>query len=301
MKVQQNRPLHELNWWKVGGQAEFFVAPKTEAEVIEALKWASEKNLELHIFSGGSNILVQDGLLHGLVLSLHDLSGIIGIAETPEKIAIEAWAGTPKSELAKIFLQKKLAPAAFLTGIPGDIGGGVVMNAGVGEDRRPREFCEIVEWIDVLDLTPGKNLGLKRRVLGSELHWEYRHCSGYQPGLVTKVGVAWENKPSPELMNEVREATKKRVASQPLTQPSCGSVFRNPPGHKSARLIEGAGLKGFTIGGAQVSTKHANFIVNIGGATATDVHAVIAHVRETVKKTDGVELQTEVKYIGRWN
>jgi UDP-N-acetylmuramate dehydrogenase len=300
MKIHQNHPLKELNWWKVGGSAQFFAAPESESDLVEALRFASSKSLAVHVISGGSNVLIQDGVIDGLVLSTHSLKGILSTEEKNGKLHIEAWAGTPKSEAAKVYLQKKLAPAVFLTGIPGDLGGGVVMNAGVGEARKPREFCEIVEWIEIFDLSPAANFA-KRRIAAADLQWEYRNCSGYQPAVITKVGLVWANEPDPQVLQDVREATKKRVQTQPLNQPSCGSVFRNPPGHKSARLIEGAGLKGYSIGQAQVSTKHANFIVNLGQATASDVHALICHVRDTVKAQHGIDLHAEVKYIGTWN
>ncbi len=292
--IQTNRSLKELNWWRVGGVAEYFAAPTTVEVLKQVLQWAQKHQLPLSILSGGSNVLVPDGVLRGLTLSIHELKGLLQ-TETGEMIRIRALAGTPKSELAKIFLQNRLPPAIFLMGIPGDLGAGVVMNAGIGEQRTPREFCEIVESIKVLRF----QTLVEEVVQGRDIHWEYRHSSGWQPGLITEVTVVWPNQPDVNVPNEVRAQTKKRVATQPLDLPNCGSVFRNPPGHKAAQLIDSCGLKGFRIGGACVSNKHANFIVNDQGAQSSDIKAIIEHVRDEVLKQHGLELKTEVVFLGQ--
>ena len=315
--VTQNHPLKDLNWWKVGGAAEFFSAPVSVEELELVYKWAVTSEKKIWVISGGSNVLVRDGVVSGLVLSLHHLKGIVSqdtikrsedssdsIKTSGDKVnssgvlQIKCLSGTPKSDVAKIFLQNKLAPAVFLTGIPGDMGGGVVMNAGIGESRIPREFCEIVKEIEVLRFDSSTDQTQIITYAGSSLKWEYRHSSGWQPGVITKVTVAWPMEPDPIVLQEVKAQTKKRVSTQPLDLPSCGSVFRNPVGHKSAQLIEGCGLKGFRIGGACVSTKHANFIVNDQGAKASDIRAVIEHVQNTVRTHKGIELKTEVVFIG---
>jgi UDP-N-acetylmuramate dehydrogenase len=134
-----------------------------------------------------------------------------------------------------------------------------------------------------------------------EIQWTYRHSSGWQPGIVVRAGFAWPAEHECEandIAARVREANRARLSKQPLDMPSCGSVFVNPPGHKSGALIESCGLKGFRVGGAQVSPKHANFIVNTGGATAADIKAVIEHVQKTVKEQKAVALTTEVVFLG---
>jgi UDP-N-acetylmuramate dehydrogenase len=206
---------------------------------------------------------------------------------------IVALAGTAKAEAARAFMQKKLMPAIFLTGIPGDLGGGVVMNAGVGEMIVPREFCETVKWIDVLRA----NLDVER-VLGSQIKWEYRHSSGWQPGVIVRVCLEWKEESDPNVLNLVRQATQKRVQSQPLELPSGGSTFRNPPGLKAAKIIDECGLKGFRVGGASVSMKHANFIVNDQNATAEDIRNVILNVKQEVKNKTGIDLHEEVILFG---
>jgi UDP-N-acetylmuramate dehydrogenase len=305
--IEENKSLREMNWWRVGGVARYYAAPRSLEELKNVWRWAANPSvsglaqaLPIWVFSGGSNILVQEGVVQGLVLSMHELRGLEVLNTTPN-IEVRCWAGTAKSEVAKIFLQNRLPPAVFLTGIPGDMGGGVVMNAGIGEARVPREFCEIVREVEVLNYDPSRDQFNVRTFKGADLCWEYRHSSGWQPGIITQVTVGWVNSPDAEVPNLVRAQTQKRVSTQPLNIPNCGSVFRNPIGHKSAQLIEGCGLKGFRVGGACVSTKHANFIVNDNGATANDVDQVIRHVRSTVFEKTGVELQAEVVYIGAWS
>lgn len=297
--IIENHPLNNINWWKVGGVAEYFVSPKSIDELKAAWHWAWTQKLRVWVLSGGSNVLIQDGVVKGLVVSMHQLSGLIKV-DANEDIVIECWAGTPKADVAKVFLQNRLAPAVFLTGIPGDMGAGVVMNAGIGENRVPREFCEIVREVEVLRINDETGEISALNIKGSDIQWEYRHSLGWQPGIITSLKVGWPHQSDLNVPNEVRQQTRKRVTTQPLDLPNCGSVFRNPLGHKSAQLIEKCGLKGFRIGGASVSQKHANFIVNDRGATARDIHQIIEHVRRTVLERTGVELKAEVVYIGEW-
>ncbi len=333
MQIEENISLKELNWLKAGGVAQFFAAPRTPEELRECWHWAWQNRHRVHVISGGSNVLIADGLLVGLTICLHHMKGIVStqvlsgagdssttatglssvdsrIPETaatsaPDlstpaagEIQIRCLAGTPKSDIAKIFLQNRLAPAVFITGIPGDIGAGVVMNAGIGEQRTPREFCEIVKRVTVLRIDEVTGEFSEHEILGRDIRWEYRHSSGWQPGIITHVTLACANTPDAQVSNGVREQTRKRVATQPLDLPNCGSVFRNPAGHKSAQLIESCGLKGYRIGGASVSTKHANFVVNDQGATAKDIREIIEHVRSTVFSKTGVQLKPEVVFIG---
>ncbi len=303
MIFENNRSLKELNWWKVGGDAEHFCQPESAEELKSAVLKAKENSWPIRVLSGGSNILIQDGLISGLTIHLQKLTGL-EILEDSEVLKVRCLAGTPKSELAKIFLQKKLAPAVFLTGLPGDIGGGVVMNAGIGEQRVPREFCEITKAIKVISLSDN-SYAEEIEMPADKIQWSYRDSQGWQPGIIVSADFAWDNSPSDEVMKEVREANRKRVSTQPLNKPTCGSTFRNPTGEhtglKSAKLIEECGLKGHQIGGAKVSEKHANFIENTGDATAKDIFALILHMQKTVKDQKGVDLHREVVLFGDWN
>ena len=295
MEIKQNVSLAEYTSWKIGGPAEYFCLPENLTDVRAAIEHAFENKLKLSVFGGGSNILIADKGVQGLVVCLQKLTGT-EIKEEAGRLHIIAMAGTPKSELLKIFLKHRLAPALFLGGIPGDVGGGVVMNAGVAENFLPREFVDITDWVEVLREVNGQFTNM--RFTKEHIHWEYRHTDGWQPGIITRVGMSWPVEPDAVIIEKVRNANKIRLTKQPLDMPSCGSVFRNPEGHKAAQLIEACGLKGYQVGDAQVSLKHANFIVNIGNAKAADIAAVIEHVRTTVLRERGVAMQTEVVRLG---
>jgi UDP-N-acetylmuramate dehydrogenase len=295
MDILQDVALKEYAWWRIGGPAEYFCQPRGVEEVREAVEFASGKKMKITVLGGGTNVLISDQGVEGLVICMRQLVGA-DVVEGDGFVRVEALAGTPKSELTRVYLKRKLAPALFLCGLPGDVGGGVVMNAGVGEAIVPREFVEIVEWVEFLDLRDNQ----VKRVKREELQWTYRHSSGWEPGIIVRAGVIWPDRPDPDIPKKVREATKARRDKQPLELPSCGSTFKNPHGHKAGALIDQAGLKGFRVGGAQISPKHANFIVNTGGATAKDVDEIIRAVKSAVKERFQVELESEVRYLGRW-
>jgi UDP-N-acetylmuramate dehydrogenase len=294
LKIEEKVSLKSFNTWQVGGEADYFCLPKSLDEVKAAYKWALDRKLPITILGGGSNVLISDQGIEGLVLCLKYFNSHRSCIEN-EFFKLECDAGVSKSELLKVFLKEKLAPAEFLAGIPGDVGGGVIMNAGVGELIQPREFNEIVESFEVLkaDLTI-------KKYLHSEVTWNYRHCEGWQPGIIVKVSFSVRNIKDASVIDRVRQANKIRLQKQPLDLPSCGSVFVNPAGRKAAQLIDQCGLKGFQIGGAQVSQKHANFIVNLGGSTASELECVIEHVKAKVKTQFNLDLQTEVVRLGRW-
>jgi UDP-N-acetylmuramate dehydrogenase len=259
--------------------------------------WARAQNLPVTVLSGGSNVLVSDDGIAGLVILLKNFSKIESTTINGNKTSVVCQAGAPKSELLKVFIKQRQSAAIFLAGLPGDVGGGVVMNAGVGHDISPKEFCEIVEWVEWIDLSSTDFKIIRKNK--SDIQWFYRKTKGWQPGIITRVGIVWDEPADDTVLKRLQESNKRRMGSQPLQLPSCGSVFKNPPGNKSGRLIEECGLKGYQVGGAQVSEKHANFIVNVGGATAKDILAVHHHVRDTVKKQKGVLLETEYVFLGR--
>ena len=294
LKILENVNLSSYTSWLIGGVADHFCQPTTVDELIYSVQQAKQNNWPITILSGGSNVLISDLGIRGLTICLNKFTTATTEIKN-NRLYIECLSGTAKSELLKIFLKNQLAPALFLAGIPGDVGGGVVMNAGVAESFQPREFMEIVDWVEVL--TDQNKI---KRFDKIDLKISYRHCDGWQPGIITKVGISWPLQPDSEVIVKVREANKIRLSKQPLDKPSCGSVFRNPDNHKAAQLIDQAGLKGFSIGQAQVSTKHANFIVNLGEATASDTWAVIQHVKATVKQIHSIELTTEVVRLGQW-
>ena len=208
----------------------------------------------------------------------------------------------------KAFAKHQLAPALFLCGLPGGVAAGVVMNAGVSkagfgvqdgdhvsEDIFPYEFRDIVDAVKVL--RSGEIIEIKKE----ELEWRYRGCRGWEPGMIYEVSMSWRDRPLDNFSDILKKTALRRVRTQPLQSLSCGSVFKNPAGGKKAGwLIEQCGLKGYQIGGAVVSEKHANFIVNKGGAKARDIHQLIQHIKKTVKTKMGIILTPEVKYFGHW-
>ena len=288
IEIKKDIPLAPYTSWLIGGPAEYFALPASLEEIQELLHWANTHSHKITILGGGSNVLISDNGIKGLTICLKNFSKV-DIKEENNRLQIICDAGASKSELLRHFIKRKLAAALFLAGLPGDVGGGVVMNAGVAEAFQPREFVEITDWIQVLRFD-----GKLEKILAKDLQWSYRHCVGWSPGIIVKVAVSWPLHVDESILEKVKAANKMRLTKQPLDMPSCGSVFKNPQGHKSAQLIESCGLKGFKIGDAQVSLKHANFIVNLGNATADDTWDVIQHVRATVLKEKNVELNTEV-------
>jgi UDP-N-acetylmuramate dehydrogenase len=298
IKIIEKEKLAPYTSWLIGGEADFFCLPKTVEELKEAWLWAEEKKLPVTWFGGGTNLLVSDQGVRGLTICLRQFSSI-QTREISDQLQIHCLSGTAKSELLKVFLKQQLAPALFLAGLPGDVGGGIVMNAGVAENFKPREFGELVKSFKVLNLKDGKFI--ETIFQHNEVEWSYRHCRGWGPGIITEVILQWSLEKQEGLLQSVKEANRTRLSKQPLDMPSCGSVFINPPQHKAAQLIEACGLKGFQIGDAQVSKKHSNFIVNLGNATASDTWAVIQQVRNEVLSKKGIELSTEVVRIGDWS
>lgn len=305
-EIRERVSLAPITSWQIGGVADFYAEPTDEAQLEAALEEGAKRGLPVTILGGGTNVLISDRGVRGLVIGLRKFSGI-KTSEAEGRFQIEALAGTSKSELLKAFLKAKLEPAIFLAGIPGDIGGGVVMNAGIGEQLSPREFNEITDAIEVWrwPTTPPTDMSTfkigRQRLEAKSLNWSYRHCEGWRPGLISKVWLSWPMDPKADVLDRVKAANHNRLTKQPLDMPSCGSVFVNPVGDRAGRLIEASGCKGFAIGGAKVSEKHANFIVNTGGATASDMRAVIEHVRARVKDRQGIDLKTEVVWLGDWS
>ncbi len=295
LKILKNVNCAEYTSWLVGGEAEHFCLPENIQQLQEALEFSKQQNLPVTILGGGSNVLISDQGIPGLTICLRRFSSVNSEIRDG-RIFIQALSGTAKSELLKIFLKNKLAPALFLAGLPGDVGGGVVMNAGVAESFHPREFMEFVDSIEVMN-----PMGEIHQINKSDLKISYRHTDGWQPNIITTVNMSWPLEEDLEILNKVKEANKTRLSKQPLDMPSCGSVFKNPEGFKAAQLIDQCGLKGFRIGDAQVSLKHANFIVNLDQARAADIWDVILHVQKTVLEQKNVQLKTEVVRLGRWS
>ena len=284
-KVKLAEPLARYTSWHVGGPADVYFRPASGDELAAFLA-GLRYEVPVLMLGLGSNLLVRDGGWRGVVISLQ---GVLDKLEREGATGVYAEAGVPCARLAKTCVRWKLGPADFFAGIPGTVGGALAMNAGAwGGETWPH-----VESVEVI------NRGGERRVRSaSEYHYAYRHVEPPAAGeWFLSARFRFESRPTATL-DEIQRLLDQRRETQPIGEWSGGSTFINPPGGHAARLIESAGLKGFRIGGAIVSQKHANFLLNEGSASASDIEQLIGHVRETVASVHGVRLVTEVRIVG---
>jgi UDP-N-acetylmuramate dehydrogenase len=291
-ELRRDEPMRRHTSWRAGGAAEQAYSPRDLHDLARFLR-RLPADLPVHFVGLGSNLLVRDGGVKGVVVFTHGALKQVRLLErgdVPPLIYAEAGVASPK--VARFACNQGLRGAEFLAGIPGTIGGALAMNAGCYGS----ETWDVVERVLVLT-----RRGELREREPSEFEIAYRHVAPRGAG-EEEIFAAAHLRLTPgdgeEGRRVIRELLQRRIASQPLEQPNAGSVFRNPPGDYAARLIESCGLKGFAIGGAQVSPKHANFIVNVGNASAADIEALIEHVRSTVLARTGVALEREVRIIG---
>jgi len=271
--------------WHVGGPAEVFFNPRDRMDLAAFLR-SLPGDVPVHWIGLGSNVLVRDGGLPGVVIATY---GALERLERISQTTVFAEAGVACARIAKQCVRWGLGPAEFLAGIPGTLGGALAMNAGAfgGEI-----------WQHVVEVQTIDRRGAEHLRAASEFQVGYRSVNApVQDEGFLAARLHFDRKPSAN-DEDVRALLARRKASQPIGAWSCGSVFTNPPGDHAARLIEAAGLKGFRIGDAAVSQKHANFIVNYGAATAADVEQLIEHVRATVERVHGVRLTPEVRILG---
>lgn len=278
----------------MGGPAGHFCQPENLQELREALQWAKTNGQKWTVLGGGTNVLISDHGVEGLVISTARLNKI-SFKKSQTQLVIQCGAGALKSQLMKTFKSHKLAPALFLSGLPGDVGGGVVMNAGVSRPFKPSEFSEIVKSFKVLHEDGSKTY------YKEEIQWFYRKSSNWQKGVIYEIELEWPLEEMPDLNEKIKAELKRRRSTQPLDKFSCGSVFKNPYPHFAGDLIEKCGFKGLRKGQAQVSEKHANFILNLGEAKADDIHWLIREIRQKVYEKFDINLKTEVRYMGKWD
>ncbi|MCG8434493.1 MAG: UDP-N-acetylmuramate dehydrogenase [Gammaproteobacteria bacterium] len=282
LKLDESLAKHTS--WRVGGVADRLYKPADVDDLAEFVATLPEEE-PIYWIGLGSNLLIRDGGVRGTVILTQN---VLGELQNEQDGRVYAGAGVSCAKLAKQCVRWGLEGADFFAGIPGTVGGALAMNAGAFGG----ETWEWVEAVEVMDRD-----GKRRRRAVSDYQIGYRSVNG--PGEEWFIGGHFKFSKSREKTRaEIRDLLAKRNQSQPIGLPSCGSVFRNPPGEHAARLIEAAGLKGFRIGGAYVSDKHANFIINGGDASAADIEELITHVRDTVKRIHGVELIPEVRIIG---
>jgi UDP-N-acetylmuramate dehydrogenase len=264
--------------------------PKGRDELSRTLAICTRYALPTRVLGAGFNVLVGEGGLPGVVLRLKKLRSIERIA--PDAIWVEA--GASHATLTRYCIEHGLSGLEFGAGIPGTLGGWLAMNAGIGV----REIKDVVRSIELMDPTGA----LLTPIARADLDFRYRELGGLPEGSVLVAAVLQiEESERAKVQSEVDRLLAHRQTTQPIDIPSCGSVFRNPPGDYAGRLIEAAGLKGMREGAAEISTVHANFIVNHGGATARDVLRLIERARATVADQTGIELETEVQLIGSSN
>lgn len=283
-ELLRNEPMSRHTSWRVGGPAEFFFRP---AHVDDLAMFLRELGSEVSVFwfGVGSNLLVRDGGLPGVVISV---AGILKHIEQSGSYQITVGAGLPCTQLARQCIRWGLGPAEFFAGIPGTIGGALAMNAGAygGETwERIKSVKTIDRQGEIHERLPIDYEIDYRSVNGPDNEWFLEAVLQFDPEIEVNI-------------ETLKEMLDRRKATQPLGLPSCGSVFRNPPGDHAARLIEAAGLKGYRIGGAEVSDKHANFIISSDGASATDVEQLVSYVQQAVADQHGVELIHEVCIVG---
>jgi len=279
---REDEPLARHVTLGVGGPARWFFRPAHRQAVVEVMRRLPE-GVPVLPLGRGSNLLPPDEGFPGLVV---DMSGLADLRVDGRRI--EAGAGVRMSRLARVAADAGLAGVEFMATVPGDVGGGVAMNAGAFGQA----VADTLQWVDVA--LPG---GKTRRLDATELDMGYRRARLPRGALVlaARFGLAVD---APEaIRRRMREMRRRRGETQPLAQPNCGSVFKNPEGDFAARLIEAAGLKGLRVGGACISEIHANFIINEGGATSRDVRALIARAQCEVEARFGVRLEPEVRIL----
>ena len=279
-----NEPMSKHTSFRIGGPVEVMAFPKNAQELSELMRVADGLQIRPAILGAGTNVLAPDAGLPGLCICLKDaLDGM----ELLDDDRIRVMAGVTMTRAAVFAANQCLSGMEFAHGIPGTVGGGVYMNAGAYGG----EICDICESVDVMDFN-----GNLKTLSRDEMHFSYRHSRlEEEGGIVVSAVFRLTPNDSNEIKVKMKELQGKRSASQPLDLPSAGSAFKRPVGGYAAALIDQAGLKGFAVGGAAISTKHAGFAVNIGGATATDVRTLLQQVSDLVYENSGIRLEPEVR------
>ena len=279
-----DEPMAKHTSFRIGGPAEVMAFPKNREELSRLLKMSALMDCKTAILGAGTNVLAPDDGISGLVICLKDaLDGMELLDETHLRVA----AGVTMTRAAVFAANHGLSGLEFAHGIPGTVGGGVYMNAGAYGG----EICQVCQSVDVMDPD-----GTVHTLTNEQMGFSYRHSCLEESGqIVISAVFALEKKDSASIKETMRELMGKRSGSQPLDLPSAGSAFKRPVGGYAAALIDQNGLKGFRIGGAAVSQKHAGFVVNLGGATAEDVKQLLQQVSDKVFSTTGICLEPEVR------
>lgn len=279
-------PMTKHTSFHIGGPAELMAQPQSEAELQSLLLKAAEAAVPVTLVGNGSNLLVRDKGIRGLVIKLGSMLRDVKVSGN----VLTFGSGVSLAQASKKAAEMGLSGMEFAVGIPGSIGGAVYMNAGAYDG----EMSKVVKSVRVMDAA-----GEVSELSAGELDFGYRHSALQGSGkIVTSVTVELAAGDKQAIAEKMADFSKRRITKQPLELPSAGSMFKRPPGYFAGTLIDQTGLKGYTVGGAQVSTKHAGFVVNIGGATAADVLQLISDVQAKVFAAHGVKLEPEVLVLG---
>lgn len=281
-----DEPMSRHTSFRIGGPADMMAMPKNETELCNLLQKAAANNIPVTLIGNGSNLLVRDKGIRGLVIKLGNMLNEIKVEEN----GITFGSGVSLALASRKAAENSFTGMEFAVGIPGSIGGAVYMNAGAYDG----EMANVVTSVRVMDAA-GKVTVLS----ANDLQFAYRKTALQNSGfIVTSVTVTLKKAKQSDIYAKMDDFSQRRISKQPLELPSAGSMFKRPPGYFAGTLIDQTGLKGYTVGGAQVSEKHAGFVVNIGNATAADVLQLIKDIQDRVMAAHGVYLQPEVLVIG---
>lgn len=284
-RIVENAMMKEHVHFKVGGPADILLLPTNKNQVVESIKICKEYNVPYFVVGNGSNLLVKDGGIRGVVIKLLDVKNI---EVKGEELVAEC--GAMLKDVSNVAVENSLTGIEFACGIPGSIGGAVFMNAGAYGG----EISHVIKEAEVID-----NNGDVITLSKEQLELGYRSSKVMKKGyIVLSATFSLKKGEVKSIKDIVSDLTEKRESKQPLEYPSAGSTFKRPEGYFAGKLIQDAGLKGYSIGGAAVSEKHSGFVINKGNATAKDILDLIKHIQDEVQKQFNVELHTEVRIVG---
>lgn len=287
-QVLCQEPLSRHTTFRIGGPADYYVMPESVEQVKQVIALCKEQEMPFRVIGNGSNLLCADDGFEGVIIDM--VRGLNQCEADAETGMLTAQAGVLLSALARRAQQAGLTGLEFAAGIPGSVGGALMMNAGAYGG----EMKQVVQWARILTLE-----GEEQVVTLEQLDLSYRHSAIRSHGwVVLEAGFSLQQADAAQIRSTMDDLAARRRDKQPLEFPSAGSTFKRPTGYFAAQLIDETGLKGFTVGGAQVSEKHAGFVINRGGATAADVMALCQAVKEKIFQRVGVELEMEVEKIG---
>nr|WP_294469409.1 UDP-N-acetylmuramate dehydrogenase [uncultured Sellimonas sp.] len=287
-RVKEQEPMAGHTTFRIGGAADYYVSPADSEEVGKLIRLCSEEQVPYYIVGNGSNLLVSDQGYRGVIIAIGREMSRIEV----EGCTIRAQAGALMSQIAAAALEHGLAGFEFASGIPGTIGGAAVMNAGAYGG----EMKDVIEEVTAMD-AKGSTIVLSK----DELEFGYRTSLVMKKKyIVLEVCIGLEQGAKEEIREKMEDFKQRRISKQPLEYPSAGSTFKRPEGYFAGKLIQDTGLRGFTVGGAQVSEKHSGFVINKGGASAEDVNRLMQEVSDRVYEKFGVRLEPEVRRLGEF-